>query len=324
MRVLLLLLLPAAVFARTVKLDASVNYILVGETECVNPPPPVRGSPRICMSQTSSLMLGPFRLFQGVDGTVVFKKDGSTVAAINIDGAMSVGPTISFGEPGSVTVSPQKITKYVDRIWDVKSKFSMVNSSLQTVSLIGTSARGFRIKYAGTNSSVVILNTGQVVVDNNINRNLVVGGIRSGAMVITSGSVFAPGRKNVPVVITVPVPVDGLSRITMTTYSSPSFCGNSIARQTAKQTISANSCLTLTNAMKSVLGPLLTEGDIDDYTSVKFPVCLPPNDEDQSYTTMDVLLYTDGDCENTASATIEVTLGACIDEKALFECVHAI
>ena len=240
--------------SRTVQLDAGIGYIKVGpDATCVNAPAPVYGSPRICIGPTSHLLMGSMQIAQQSDDTIVFSVSGTPVVAVNVDGAVSVGSASVFGDPGTITVVPLSMNGVIDGIWTVTSQLDIINAAVQSVVLVGTTASGLRIRSTTTNASVVILDTGQVVVDNGINRNIVLGGIRAGATVITQGSVFAPGRSDLPVVMTVPIPVDGQTRLTLSTFASPSVCGNALARQTIDTTLDTAVCMTLTSSLRTVL-----------------------------------------------------------------------
>lgn len=322
-RVLLLLwLIALASAARTLKLDAGIGYIEVGpDATCVNAPAPVYGSPRICIGPTSHLMLGSMQITQKPDDTIVFSVADTTVVAVNADGAISVGNTLVFGDPGSITVVPQSTNGVIDGIWTVNSQLDIINAAIQSVVLVGTTAGGMRIKSAISNASVVILDTGQVVVDNNINRNIVLGGIRAGATVITQGSVFAPGRSDLPVVMTVPIPVDGQTRLVLSTFSSPSVCGNALARQTIDTTIDTAVCMTITSGMRAILAAdnqTVTLGQ----TGIVFEQCPDPSTNTAGRTWINATVYSDIGC-TTGRTSVTASLGACIGSNAMFRCVHA-
>jgi hypothetical protein len=322
-RVLLLAWLVAmASAARTLKLDAGIGYIEIGpDATCANAPAPVYGSPRICIGPTSHLMLGSMQIAQKPDDTIVFSVAGTTVVAVNAYGAISVGGTLVFGDPGSVTVVPQGTNGVIDGIWTVDSQLDIINAAIQSVVLVGTTAGGMRIKSAASNASVVILDTGQVVVDNNINRNIVLGGIRAGATVITQGSVFAPGRSDLPVVMTVPVPVDGQTRLTLSTFSSPSVCGNALARQTIDTIIDTAVCMTITSGMRAILAAdnqPVTLGQ----TGIVFAQCPDPTTNTAGRVWINATVYSDVGC-TTGQTSVTVSLGYCIGGNAMFRCVRA-
>lgn len=180
---------------------------------------------------------------------------------------------------------------------------------------------GMRVKSTLSNASVVILYTGQVVADSGISRDLVIGGVKSNATVITRGSVFAPGRRDVPVVTTVPLPVDGSIQLTLVTFSSPSVCGNALARQTVETVVSTAVCTALTSNVKTILANA-GQSVTDDHVGIVFSQCPDPSLNSGEHVFVNATVYTDVLCTADASA-ISVVLGECIENSALFKCVHA-
>ena len=146
---LLFFVFATSASARTIKLDNGIGYIMVGENaECVNMPPPVYGSPRICLGPTSNLLIGPLNISQRLDDTIVFSVLGSFAVAVNVDGAISVGQSLVFGGPNSVSVTPQNMHKLYDGIWSVENQVNVVNGLVQTVSLPDSNIGGM---YMGLN-----------------------------------------------------------------------------------------------------------------------------------------------------------------------------
>lgn len=180
---------------------------------------------------------------------------------------------------------------------------------------------GVRVRSDLDNSSVVLLNGGQVVVDNNsISRSVVLAGIRAGATVVTQGSVFSPNRDDVPIVFTVPIPADGQIRLQLTMYSDPSVCGNALARQTVTTTIGTLACTALTSDLRFAV-EAATNTSTDPYAGIIFAQC-PDVETNLAAAWINATIYTSVDCSADGDPIL-IPLGTCIASRATMGCQHA-
>ena len=318
MATMLLLLAAIQTFAvamasNTLDVDTSIRRIRIGPNAYCDSSDD--SQPQICLSPDVPVTMCSFQLTRQRYGTIVAQSrfTGETVWAVSPTCAVSVGPDIVFGGPGSVTITPQRMDAVTDNVWTVLSEISLASGYIQRVQLAGTTYAGTRYKQAGTGSPVsyVMLDNGVLVFDTGITRNVVLGGLATGARVISMYTIFAPEPYNAPVISVVDVPVDGSSQLLLREYASPSVCGSTLARQETRTQIALGECLALTDSFRAFLN--ITDEGL--YESALFPACPATGNQ-----TLVVQLFA-ADCTGSPDATAAVPLGRCITSSTqMLEC----
>jgi hypothetical protein len=307
---LLVLLAGTAAASNTLKVDASVKRILIGDgAQCDAD----SGHPQICLGPNTPVAMCALQLTRFANGTLVAKSraTGEIVWAVSPACALSVGPSMAFGPAGSITVTPRAMQAVTDGVWTVDSEIAFASGYQQRVRLSGTTYTGARYKQAGQSISYVLLDNGVLVFDTNITRDVVLGGLEARVAVISMYTIFAPEPYNAPVISVVDVLQDGSSELLLREYASPSKCGSTLSRQETRTQLALGECLAVNDRFRL----FLNISDEGLYESLMFPACPPTGNR-----TLVANLFT-ADCDSTPDSVRGVQLGACLsDETQMLEC----
>jgi hypothetical protein len=305
---LLLLLLSALADAGT------PQFIRVGDDARCGPP--VAGHAVLCLGSQPLYLSGSRDMMLRVTGdgavSVVNATTNRTLWTVLSNGAAAVGYGTTPGAAGTITVGMRAVVPYDDSIYTVHSALGLAGGGvIYNVTLAGAALGGIRV-VAANHESVTVLNDGTIIAGN-ATLQTVLAGLAGGHPVIAARAPFTDGAE--PVVLTAvrgwsDVAVDGSVTVTMYYYVGNSTCGAFLSRQREIQVWADGITAHRTRATDRWFN-----------TSVSTPY-FRPHCPDAGGTVLEVSLCASSSCD-AVTATVQVSLGACVANTVYFECIIA-